>query len=302
MAKFQLPKFNKKLAAIMAGVLLLLASAGYVAFQYFWDQPQEEEEEQPATDNGEPEEQPEEGALVTKATASVSPKSYTSTSCSKKFSFTGKITTSREGTVKYYWEKSNGTKSSSKTVKFTKADTKTASYSWTVNGDYEGWARVKVTSPEALSSGKASFTETCTFAVTSVTASVSPSTNNSCPTETYNFTGRITANEAGTVKYKWEKAFDENGDGDPESLPSSSGTVAFTGAGTKTVTRSDPFGFGIGYSPHWLVWLRNLFAPIAHAIGVPGYPREGWERLKITSPNSMTSNKAEFVYDQDYCD
>src|SRR3972149_8097977 len=88
------PKFNKKLAAIMAAILLLLASAGSIAFQSFWDQPQEKEE-QPAPDTGEPTEQPEEGALVTKATASVNPSSYTSTSCSKTFTFTGKITASR---------------------------------------------------------------------------------------------------------------------------------------------------------------------------------------------------------------
>lgn len=302
MAKIKLPKFNKKLAAIIAAVLLVLASAGYVAFQYFGNQPQGEEEP-PPTDTEEPEEAPPaEEFSVTKATASVNPSSYNSTTCSKTFTFTGKITTNKAGTAKYHWERSNGYKSASVNLKFSVPGTKSVTHSWTVSGDYSGWARVNVTSPNGKTSSKASFTETCVFAVTKVTASVSPSTNNSCPTETYNFTGRITANEAGTVSYKWEKAFDENGDGDPESLPSSSGTVAFTGAGTKTVTRSDPFGFGIGYSPHWLVWLRNLFAPIAHAIGVPGYPREGWERLKISSPNSITSGKAEFVYDEDYCD
>ena len=303
-----MPKFNKKLAAIIVAILLVLASAGYVAFQYFGNQPQEEEEP-PVSDTGEPEETPPtEEFSVTKATASANPSSYSSTTCSKTFTFTGKITTNKAGTAKYYWERSNGYKSASASLKFPTAGTKSVTHSWAVSGDYSGWARVSVTSPNSKTSSKASFTETCVFAVTSVTASVSPNTNNSCPTETYNFTGRITANEAGTVKYKWERAYDENFDGNIETLSSTSITnLTFTKAGTKTVSRSDDYGLEIVYAPdspifsRFLVWLRNLFSPVVNAIFYPPAGQEGWERVKVTSPNSKTSNKAEFIYDMGNC-
>jgi len=305
-AKIRLLKFNKKLAAIIVAILLLLLAVIALAWDQFGPEPESQPTEQPEESQETP--PVEEGALITKVSVSVSPSTYSSTSCSKAFKFTGKITASREGTVKYYWEKSNGGKSTSQTVKFTKAETKSVSYSWTVNGDYSGWARLKTTSPETLTSSKASFTETCVFAVTSVTASVSPSTNNSCPTETYNFTGKITVNEAGTVKYKWERAYDEDFDGSIETLSSTStNNLTFTKAGTKTVSRSDDYGLEIVYAPdssifsRFLVWLRNLFSPVVNAIFYPPDGQEGWERIKVTSPNSKTSNKAEFTYDMSNC-
>lgn len=299
MAKIRLPKFNKKLAAIIVAILLLLLAVIALALDQFGPEP----ESQPAEQPEESQETPpvEEGALITKVSVSVSPSIYSSTFCSKAFKFTGKITASREGTVKYYWEKSNGGKSTSQTVKFTKAETKSVSYSWTVNGDYSGWARLKTISPENLASSKASFTETCVFAVTKVTASVSPGTSDSCPTETYNFTGKITANEAGTVNYKWERAYDSDADGDIDNLSSKTGTVTFIGAGTKTVSRSDTFGAPTAYFPNlpsWLAWIRDLLNPFVYAIETT---QDGWERLKITSPNSVTSNKAEFNFDLFSC-
>ena len=284
----------------MAGGLLLLAGVALLGSQEYFKSKQGNPppDEGQTGETGGVEETPVEGALVTKATASVSPKTYSSTSCSKTFNFTGKITASREGTVKYYWEKSNGTKSSSKTVKFTKADIKSVSYSWAVNGDYGGWARLKVTSPEALSSSKASFTETCTFAVTKVTSSVSPSINDSCP-ETYTFTGKIAVNEGGTVKYKWERYF--NGASEASSAIK---TATFTGAGTKTVTDVSMYNDSglLSYFPRWLTWLRRLI-PRAWAIGSPppSPTYSGWERIKITSPNAKTSNEADFDFDTSDC-
>jgi hypothetical protein len=286
-----LPKFNKKLAAIMAAILLLLASAGYIAFQYFGNQSQEEE--QPAPDNGEPTEQPEETPpteefSVTKATASVNPSSYSGTTCPKTFTFTGKITTNKAGTVKYYWERSNGYKSASTSLKFSAAGTKSVTHSWAVNDSYSGWARVNVTSPNSKASGKASFTFTCVFAVTKVTASVSPSSSYDCDQD-YTFTGKITVNKAGTVKYKWERI-------DGYSTPTK--TLTFTGAGTKSAEQHiwHP-GPDTGYKPVWEAFWDWLVSDVWAVL--PSSPNI-WERIKIISPSGdvSASGKAQAEF---YC-
>lgn len=255
--KSRFPHLRKKTVAIIVAILLLLLFAVALA----WDQFGPKSEEPPPAPSEENQEEPaiEEGVLITKVSAVVTPSSYSSTSCSKTFKFTGKITVSRAGTVKYVWEKSTGAKSAAKSLKFTKAGTKSVPFSWTVNGDYSGWAKLKTTSPESVSSSKASFTETCVFAVTKVTVTISPSTNDSCP-ETYTVTGKITVNKAGTVKYKWVRS---------DGTLSSTQTLTFSSVGTKPITDS---------------WTIN------------GDSYAGWEQIQVTSPNSMTSSKATFTF------
>jgi hypothetical protein len=108
--------------------------------------------------------------------------------------------------------------------------------------------------------GTAMPTPTSTFKVTSLATAVAVPSN-SCPTTsvpiTLVFTATITTNEAGTVKYQWERS-----DG---STPIQ-GTLNFTGAGTKTVTNNWKF-FG---------------------------PYEGSAKLTVTSPNVIKSNDANF--------
>lgn len=103
-------------------------------------------------------------------------------------------------------------------------------------------------------------TPTSTFKVTSVATAVAVPTN-SCPTTavpiTLVFTATITTNEAGTVKYQWERS-----DG---STPIQ-GTISFSEAGTKTVKNNWKF-FG---------------------------PYDGSAKLTITSPNVIKSNDADF--------
>ena len=105
-----------------------------------------------------------------------------------------------------------------------------------------------------------SATPTSNFKVTSVAAAVAVPSN-SCPTTsspiTLVFTATITTNEAGTVKYQWERS-----DG---STPVQ-GTIAFSEAGTKTVKNNWKF-FG---------------------------PYEGSAKLTVTSPNVIKSNDADF--------
>ncbi len=99
------------------------------------------------------------------------------------------------------------------------------------------------------------------FQVTYATASVSPS-NNTCGTDTYTFTGSITATAAGTVRYTWERS---DGAWSPEE------TVYFGAAGTQTV--SNTWAMSASYS--------------------------GWQRLHVISPNDTISNMATFSHTSD---
>ncbi len=95
------------------------------------------------------------------------------------------------------------------------------------------------------------------FAVTSVTASVNPPSSGVCPT-TFNFSAQIAANGAGTVTYVWERS-------DGASAPNQN--LVFSSAGTQVVNTT---------------W----------TIGAAG---THWERVRIISPNALTSNQATFT-------
>jgi hypothetical protein len=99
------------------------------------------------------------------------------------------------------------------------------------------------------------------FQVTYATVSVSPSYN-TCGTDTYTFTGSITATAAGTVRYTWERS---DGAWSPEE------TVYFNGAGTQTVSNT---------------WAMNA-------------SYSGWQRLHVISPNDTVSNMATFSHTSD---
>ncbi len=95
------------------------------------------------------------------------------------------------------------------------------------------------------------------FAVTNVTAQVSPESHAGCP-ETFNFSAVITANGPGTVQYKWERS-------DGANAPVE--TVTFASAGTHTVNDTWNLGTAGSY----------------------------WKRVRILSPNAMVSNNAQFT-------
>ena len=96
------------------------------------------------------------------------------------------------------------------------------------------------------------------FAVTSVTASVDPSSfTGACP-KTFNFYAIITVNGPGTVTYKWERS---------DGAVSPTQSITFAAAGSQTVTTS------------WTV----------------GASYSGWERVHILTPNDKFSNKAYFT-------
>ncbi|MCJ7679344.1 MAG: hypothetical protein MUP70_01330 [Candidatus Aminicenantes bacterium] len=100
------------------------------------------------------------------------------------------------------------------------------------------------------------------FKVTEVKAySSSRSFSGRCP-HTFNFTGKITVNGAGTVKYKWIRS---------DGATSRPDTIIFRTAGTQTVSTS---------------W----------TLGSDGQEyKDYWEAVEIIEPNPITSNKALFT-------
>jgi hypothetical protein len=100
------------------------------------------------------------------------------------------------------------------------------------------------------------------FKVTAVSATASPTAySGKCP-GLITFTGHITANMPGTVKYTWLRS---------DGATSPTETLDFANAGTKTVTRTWQLG----------------------GTGLTSYA--GWEQVKVISPNAMLSGKANFT-------
>lgn len=93
--------------------------------------------------------------------------------------------------------------------------------------------------------------------VTSVNATVNPSTSATCPT-VFKFSGTITTNNATSVTYQWERS---------DATLSDTKTETFAAAETKIVT---------------IDWEKNATT-------------SGWMQLHVRTPNAKDSNKAEFT-------
>lgn len=130
------------------------------------------------------------------------------------------------------------------------------------------------------SSNSGTNTPAVTFAVTGVTADADHTSVCSNVTTTVHFTGHITANAAGTVHYRWIAS-------DGGTLPEE--TVTFTAAGSKTVTTDWTLGGG-GVTK--LPWMLRPFVSVVHAIT---NGTQYWEKVVISSPNSISSNQATFT-------
>ena len=166
-----------------------------------------------------------------KAEARVTPP-VTASPCTtpSSFSYTGTITATAPGAVKYQWVYSSGKPGPVSTMSFTGAGGKIVS-GGTVKTKQAGggWVELKVLSPVSLTSNKASYKLLCgTSGRGQVNASASvqvpPGTGN-CPATPPQLTatGSITSAKAGTVTYYWAQS---NGQ---DSAPA---TVTFTGPGT----------------------------------------------------------------------
>ncbi|MBN2346732.1 MAG: hypothetical protein JXO51_10125 [Candidatus Aminicenantes bacterium] len=84
--------------------------------------------------------------------------------CPHTFVFTGRITTNREGTVRYTWLRSSGIPRKTYTLVFESAGTKTVTHEWELGGamgKHEGWARIEILAPNSLLSNQADFELEC---------------------------------------------------------------------------------------------------------------------------------------------
>jgi hypothetical protein len=84
------------------------------------------------------------------------------------FTFTGDIETNGAGTVTYYWNFGNGTKTAEKTLNFSSAGTQSVSTTWNLgttgpesSNPFNGWARIYIDAPNHQFFSKENITLTC---------------------------------------------------------------------------------------------------------------------------------------------
>lgn len=83
---------------------------------------------------------------VTKVIISADNASY-SGSCPHTFNLSAEITSTREGTVTYYWERSDGSKTAVQSVEFSGAGKKTVTSTFQVTSSFDGWVSIYIDNP-----------------------------------------------------------------------------------------------------------------------------------------------------------
>jgi serine/threonine protein kinase len=206
-----------------------------------------------------------------KAVANVTP-AATSSKCTApaSFTFSGTVTAADSGTVKYQWVYSSGKTGPVQTVSFAGAGHKTVS-GGTVKTEKSGngWAEIKMISPDEQTSNEATYTLMCSGSSGSSSAGIGASafvqapagqvTCGSTPPD-LTATGSLTAPKAEKVTYYWAQSDGEN---------SGPQTLTFTGPGTMAV------------------------APLT--ITPPGDPVSGDAVLVVTSPVTAASSPATYT-------
>ena len=150
------------------------------------------------------------------------------------FTYHGTVTATTPGTLTYQWVYSSGKPGPVRTLRFTEAGDQTVS-GGTVKASKagSGWAELKLLTPAASTSAKATYQLLCGVAngQLGLTAAVQPAaqTVSSCAATaapSLTATGTITSKKAGTVHYYWALA---------GMHYSAVGTVTFTAPGTRAV-------------------------------------------------------------------
>ena len=168
---------------------------------------------------------------VTDVRASVGPTS--SQTCIQTFVFDGIITVNGPMVVAYTWDRSDSATGPIQKIVFANAGTQKVQTTWSIGRSYEGWERLRIISPVPKTSSETRFSLACPapepeIQAISVQATVDPeSVTPAICKQTFALRGTITANRAGTLRYRWERS-------DGLSYPES--TVSFSQAGTKIVS------------------------------------------------------------------
>jgi eukaryotic-like serine/threonine-protein kinase len=182
------------------------------------------------------------------------------------FTYSGTLTATAPGTLKYQWVYSSGKPGPVQTVSFTSAGHKTVSgVTVKTKKAGTGWAELKVISPVKLTSDKASYKLLCNQGTSQIGASASvhvPPSTTTCPATPPNLTatGSISDTKAGPVTYYW--ALSDGTNSAPE-------TLTFTAPGTMAV------------------------APLT--ITPPSDPGSGQAVLVVTSPVAAASSPATYT-------
>jgi hypothetical protein len=151
------------------------------------------------------------------------------------FSFAGTITVRHAGDVTYEWVGSSGPPGAPATLHFASSGAKQVSLVLrNIRRSVTGWEQIKLTSPVAVESNRASYQATCQrpgshpHGISAMASVNHAATTITCGHQrpTFTFTGTISEAKPGTVNYYWAR-----GDG-TASTPSS---LVFTAAGTQSV-------------------------------------------------------------------
>ncbi len=113
---------------------------------------------------------------VTSVVTSIDNSSYTDI-CPVTIKFQAQIYTNGAGTVTYYWVRSDGTKSSEKTLTYDSAGYQTVKDSWTLgtpNTVVNGWDRIYIHQPNNQYFSRVDFTVACYAATPTQTATTAP--------------------------------------------------------------------------------------------------------------------------------
>jgi hypothetical protein len=139
---------------------------------------------------------------VSSAATTVDQPNY-SGNCPVTLNFTGAITTASAGTVTYHWQRSDGSSTSDSTETAAGAGTQNVTDSWSRNSSGNGWERVVITKPAAVTGTQANFTINCSNGVANFggnwytnTGTVNLTQNGTTVTGTYT---RSTDNTNGSV-------------------------------------------------------------------------------------------------------
>lgn len=182
-----------------------------------------------------------------------------------RFDFEGRISVDSPMTVTYRWIRSDGASTPVETLVFSTPGARTVTTSWQLprqDHPVHLWQALEVVTPNPMTSNHTNFTvPPLSGAVSSVTARSTGHTDVDANTVRFDFEGRITASVPTTVTYRWIRS-------DGASPPTE--TLTFSSAGTRTVTST------------WQLGRRDH--PVTH-----------WKAIEILTPNSMTSNHAEFT-------